>query len=166
MRTNHNGARVGRGDPCGGLDFYNLLHEDGEFCTALGRAVLAAGRLEAAVTSHLRRHVPNANTERAPLGKLVHYAEQQGLLTDLTPALRHLATQRNYLAHKVYALFAGSIEETILPRSNLIDSDVWGFTERAWLLANDLDAVAALVDKATLGLRTPPNIAMEPTARN
>ena len=35
-----------RGEPTEGIEFYKLLYADDEFCKELGRAVLAAGRLE------------------------------------------------------------------------------------------------------------------------
>jgi hypothetical protein len=32
--------------------------------------------------------------------------------------------QRNYLTHNIYALFADLLEETILEKENLVDTDV------------------------------------------
>lgn len=59
----------------------------------------------------------------------------------------HLFRQRDYLAHSAHALFAELIEESILPRSDLLDSDVHTFRERAWQLAENLNVLADIVAK-------------------
>jgi hypothetical protein len=56
-----------------------------------------------------------------------------------------LNNQRNYLAHNIHALFHGLIEESILERTGLLDSDTYAFMERAWQLAEDLNALAEIV---------------------
>ncbi len=65
----------------------------------------------------------------------------------MVPALEQLNTQRNYLAHNIYALFTGRVEETILPREKLLDSDIDVFTERAWQLTENLNGLAEIVVK-------------------
>ena len=136
-----------KGEPAAGLEFYRLLRADDEFCAELGRAVIAAGRLESALVRFLQDRDPDLRTARATIGTLIRYAEERALLSDLAPALRTLATQRNYLAHSLHALFSGLVQESILPRSGLLDSDVNGFTERAWQLHQDLDRFAELVER-------------------
>ena len=65
----------------------------------------------------------------------------------MVPALEQLNTQRNYLAHNIYALFSGLVEETILTRKNLLDSDIDVFTERTWQLTENLNGLANIVAK-------------------
>jgi hypothetical protein len=137
---------AGKGEPAIGLDFYELLRADDEFCAELGRAILAAGRLESALVRYFRQRAPAADTSKATLGRLIHYAEEKVLLSDFVPVLRTLNRQRNHLAHSVHALFSGLVEETILPRSELLDSDVVSFTDRAWELKENLEGLAQLVE--------------------
>ena len=119
--------------------------EDQEFCEQLGRAVLAAGKLEAELRLYLAANSITHDTKRASLGQLIELVKQQRLLRQMQPVLELLRDQRNYLTHNVYPLFAGLIEETILPRSDLVDSDVDVFTERASQLAYDLYGIARIV---------------------
>jgi hypothetical protein len=135
-----------KGEPASGKEFFDLLYTDDEFCSELGRAMLAAGKLE----SELKKFLAENNiqkTEKATLGRLTRLLEQPGLLKRMQPHLDQLSKQRNYLAHSVHALFAELIEETILPRSDLLDSDVDFFAERAWQLADNLNALASIVAK-------------------
>ena len=122
------------------------MYADTEFCAELGRAMLAAGRLE----SELKQFFAANNVrsaEKATLGQLVKLLEHHDLLNKMQPHLDHLSKQRNYLAHSIHALFDELIDETILPRSNLLDSDVDLFSERAWQLADNLNALADIVAK-------------------
>lgn len=137
--------RMSKGIPTEGLDFYALLCADDEFCKELGRAVLAAGRLESALRKYLDKHTPETKTAKATLGNLVRFAKQHQLLTGMIPVLVTLRDQRNYLTHNVHALFSGLIEETILEGSGLLDSDVDLFVERAWQLRGNLDGMADIV---------------------
>lgn len=59
-------------------------------------------------------------------------------------ALRGLLHQRNYLTHNIYALFIDLIEETILEKNNLLDSDVHTYIDRAWQLKENLFALAGM----------------------
>ncbi|HLA86771.1 MAG TPA: hypothetical protein VJL10_01995, partial [Anaerolineales bacterium] len=63
----------------------------------------------------------------------------------MVPVLETIKDQRNYLTHNIYALFSGLVEETILPRSELLDSDVWSYTERAWELKENLNGIADII---------------------
>ncbi|SRR6266436_868278 len=135
-----------KGEPASGKEFFDLLCADTEFCAELGRAMLAAGRLE----SELRQFLAANNVrsaKKATLGQLTKLLERHGLLKQMQPHLDQLSTQRNYLAHSVHALFDELIEETILPRSNLLDSDVDFFSERAWQLVDNLNVLADIVTK-------------------
>lgn len=135
------------GEPLISEDFYHQLSSDDEFCMHLGRAMLSAGRLESAITVYINQHKPDANTNRANLGRLIGLAEKHELLSNMVLALKNLNEQRNYVAHNIHALFSGLIEETILPRTGLLDSDIDIFIDRAKLLTDSLNAFAGIVEK-------------------
>lgn len=138
-----------KGEPASGLAFYALLCEDDEFCAELGRAILAAGRLETALNRLISSQAPESDSRQATLGALISVAESNELLPDLVPTLRMIKDQRNYLTHNIHALFSDFIEETILQKSELLDSDVDLFSERAWQLHRNLNNLAEIVEKDT-----------------
>lgn len=148
------------GKPTEGLEFYSLLFKSDEFCSEMGRVALASSQLEAELTQLLLgRRVPE-KVEGLPLGALVKAAKKYSLLEpDVLSALDDLCWQRNYLTHNIYALFIGLIEETSLERSNLLDSDVHTYTERAWQLRQNLVALAEIVAKRTGSHPSPPRSA-------
>jgi hypothetical protein len=108
--------------------------------------MLAAGRLETELKRHLRAKSVPAETKRATLGRLLELVKKYELLNRMQPSLELLRCQRNYLTHNIYALLSGWIEETILERSNLLDSDVVTYSERAWQLAENLNSLANIVE--------------------
>jgi len=138
-----------KGEPAEGLEFYALLYEDDNFCKELGRAVLAAGRLESALKRYIFSHAPKENTTKATLGRLIEFSKQHQLLLKMLPVLETLKDQRNYLTHNIHALFSGLVEETILERTGLLDSDVDLFTDRASQLKENLNALADILSKET-----------------
>ena len=138
-----------KGDPVEGLAFYRLLCDDDAFCAELGRAILAAQRLESALKQFLRSNALEVDTAHATLGRLISFAESKKLLTQMLPPLKMLRDQRNYLTHNVHALFFGLVEETILERDGLLDSDVATFTERAWQLKENLNGLAEIIEHDT-----------------
>jgi hypothetical protein len=135
-----------KGVPISGVDFFNLLYNDSEFCQQLGRAMLAAGRLETELKLYLAANSIKYG-KHATLGNLLDLLKKQGLMGKAQPPLESLRDQRNYLTHNLHALFSGLIEETVLERSDLLDSDVGTFTERAWQLTENLDGLANIVAK-------------------
>ncbi len=128
-------------------EFYAELSQDNEFCQELGKAVLAAGRLESELIRYLTNAGVSSDLRKANLGRLIRSAKKHALLSDLVPHLQELNGQRNYLAHNIHALFHGIIEETILERDGLLDSDTHTFMERAWQLAENLNGLADIVAK-------------------
>jgi len=136
-----------KGEPTEGIEFFELLYADDEFCRELGKAVLAAGRLEAKLIRYINRKNVGENTKKANLGKLILFAKKHELLAKMVPALETIRDQRNYLAHNIYALFSDLVEETILSRSELLDSDVDLFTERACQLKENINSLADIVAK-------------------
>ena len=147
--VNPNVMCMRKGDPVAGLAFFRLLYDDDAFCAELGRAILAAQRLESAIKELLQLNGSAMDTTHATLGRLISFAESEKLLTQMLPPLRMLRDQRNYLAHNVHALFSGIVEETILERDNLLDSDVDTFTERAWQLKENLNGLAEIIERDT-----------------
>lgn len=138
-----------KGEPVKGVKFFELLSEDADFCKQLGRAVLAASRLETELKRYLSSHGVRSDTKSATLGRLIKLAREHELLVRMLPVLETIKEQRNYLAHNIHALFSGVIEETILPRTNLLDSDIDVFTERAWQLAENLIGLSEALEVMT-----------------
>lgn len=136
-----------KGKPSEGIEFYELLYSSEEFCKELGKVALAAGKLESQLIRYFEKREITEISKRATLGKLIASAKKHKLLTDLLDALETLCFQRNYLTHNIYALFSELVEETVLQRTNLLDSDVVSFTERAWELQSDLLKLAEIVAK-------------------
>ena len=135
------------GEPIDGPQFFKLLTGNDEFCAELGRVILAANRLESTFKQYLEKHAPTEKTTKATLGRLINYAKKHELLSDLLIHLELVRDQRNYLTHKIYELLFGLIEETILERQNLLPADVSTYSERAWTLSNNLNALADIIDK-------------------
>ncbi|MFC3154575.1 hypothetical protein [Gilvimarinus japonicus] len=137
-----------RGIEVEGLAFFELLNESQDFCAELGRVVLAAGRLESLILGLVQAPEGEAPFHRSTLGQLIAYAEKHKDLKPLVPHLKEVKNQRNYLTHSIYALLSDQIEETRLERHGLLDSDVSTYTERAWELKNNLNALADIVERA------------------
>lgn len=137
-----------KGEPLIGLDFFNKLMESEEFNQELGKVTLAAGRLEVELIQYYRRIGVNDNLNRFTLGKLIQFGKKNDLLeSNLASALESTCTQRNYITHNIYALFSEVIDETILPKNNLLDTDVLTYIEKAWITRNNLIDLADLINK-------------------
>lgn len=137
------------GEPTGGEAFFDLLYKDSKFCEELGKVALGAGRLEAELMLFLNTKGNKTNLTRKTLGLLINIAnEGKHLDNNSIAVLRTLCEQRNYLTHNIYALFIELIEETILERSNLLDSDVDLYTEKARQLQEDLIHLANIIKKS------------------
>lgn len=129
-----------KGESTNGLEFYNLLMESVEFTSELGKVALVSGKLEAEFIALLTRKNIEGNYTRATLGTLIKKAEESNLLEqNEIQAFKLLSKQRNYLTHNIYALFNYQIDETILERENLLDSDVHLYLERAWQLKENIE---------------------------
>lgn len=136
-----------RGEPLEGVEFFNQLSDDNEFCNYLGKSMLAAGRLEAELTKHLNTKGVDENTKKATLGKLIGYCKKHDLLGGVKFSLETVNYQRNYFAHNLFALFDGIIEPTILSRENLLDSDIDFYIERAIQLTDNLNVLADIISE-------------------
>jgi hypothetical protein len=140
-----------KGEPIKGIEFYTLLIESDEFTSELGKVALVSGKLEAELIIFLRHNRIKGNYDRATLGNLIDMAEKNNLLDkSMIIALRDTATKRNYITHNIYALFTDQIDETIMEKSNLLDSDVHLYMERAWQLKENLNSLADLIKKKNI----------------
>ncbi len=133
------------GEPLEGVEFFNQLYSDEKFCLHLGKVILSASRLESELIKYLSGKKVKEKTHRANLGALIQIAEDNSLLEKMTPVLREIKDQRNYLSHNLHALFVGLIDETVLPRTDLLDSDIDIFTDRAMQLDENLSALADIM---------------------
>ncbi len=137
-----------QGEPTEGIEFYNLLFESDEFNSELGRVTLAAGRLEAEMILFLNRNGVKENISRKTLGTLIEIGRKYNLIdNNLFISLDITCKQRNYLTHNIYSLFIDRIEETILEKSDLFDTDVMLYIERAWQLRDNLVHLGDVISK-------------------
>ena len=137
-----------KGEPSSGIDFFNQLMESEEFNKELGMLTLAAGRLEAELMHFFKRNEISKDLSRFTLGKLIQFGKTNGLLDkNLASALDWTCKQRNYITHNIYALFTEMIDETMLPKNNLIDTDVLTYTDKAWETKKNLIDLADLINK-------------------
>jgi len=136
-----------KGETIEGEVFFQLLDADDEFCKELGKAVLAAGKLEAELIRYINRNNVGEKTNKANLGKLIFFARKHELLAKMVPALEIIKDQRNYLTHNIYSLFSGLVEETILPKYELLDSDVDVFTVHACQLKENINSLVDIIKK-------------------
>lgn len=137
-----------KGEPTRGIAFYNLLFENDEFNIELGRVILAAGKIEGELILYLKRKGVTENISRATFGSLIKTGKKYNLFNrNLTIALEEICMQRNYLTHNIYALFADLLEETILEKENLVDTDVLQYIDRAWQLKENLIGISDIIHK-------------------
>lgn len=135
------------GEKLEGIAFFEALYADDVFCRELGRVMLAAGKLEVEITRYLESSGQTQKAQQATLGKLIGFAEKDDNLANLTPALKTLNQQRNYLAHNIYALFSSHLKESLLPKNGLLDSDIDIFSDKARTLSSEIAYLAKVVLK-------------------
>jgi len=130
------------------LEFFERLYADPEFCEALGRMTLAAGRFESDLRAFLRLKGVNVSANEATLGSLISRFEKHDLLSgNGVRVLRGLKFQRNYLTHSLFDLFSARIDETVLPRTDLVPMDVTLFTENACQLEENLRGLSSIAER-------------------
>lgn len=129
------------------LEFFETLYRDQEFCEALGRMTLAAGRSESSLRTFLSLSGVDVAEDRATLGTLITKLKNHDLLSENgTQVLRLLKTQRNYLTHSLFDLFSARVNETLLPRTDLVPEDVELFAEKAREMEQDLSRLSEIVE--------------------
>lgn len=135
-----------KGESSKGLEFYNLLFESNEFSSELGKVTLAAGKLEAELMLFLKRNKVKENMSQSTLGSLISIGKKHNLFDkNLIISLEMICKQRNYLTHNIYALFIDLLDETILEKNNLVDTDVITYCDRAYDLKENLIGLANLI---------------------
>ena len=135
-----------KGEPTKGIDFYNLLVDSEEFTSGLGKVTLASGKLEAELILYLMRCGIKGDFTKATLGTLINKTENNNLLDyNLIIALRQISKQRNYITHNIYALFIDLIDETILEKRDLLDSDIHTYLDRVWQLIENLNSLTNVI---------------------
>ncbi|MBO1926432.1 hypothetical protein J3998_02500 [Thiomicrorhabdus sp. 6S2-11] len=127
-----------------GLKFFKLLQKDDEFCAELGRVTLAAGKLENLLVKVASSN--DKNLHRLTMGKLIGRLKNDNKLSTLIPHLEALAEQRNYLTHNIYNLLSYTIDEDKLERDCLLWDETSVYTERAYVLQQNLNALAELIE--------------------
>jgi hypothetical protein len=106
---------------------------------------LAAARLESDMRTYLILHNVKVSAD-ATMGGLATRLKESGLVSDNGAAiLRGLKTQRNYLTHGLYDLFAARIDEGLMFREELEDLSL--LAERAWVLEENLTGVAETAEQ-------------------
>jgi len=135
-----------KGKPSKGIEFYNLLNQSEEFTSELGKVALASGRLEVEFILYLTRNNVKGNYKKATLGTLIRIANENKLLSENENLIfKQISKQRNYITHNIYALFSDLIDETIMEKEKLLDSDVHLYIERAWQLRDNLNGLSDVI---------------------
>ncbi len=135
-----------KGKPSKGIEFYNLLNQSEEFTSELGKVALASGRLEVEFILYLTKNNVKGNYKKATLGTLIRIANENKLLSENENLIfKQISKQRNYITHNIYALFSDLIDETIMEKEKLLDSDVHLYTERAWQLRDNLNGLSDVI---------------------
>jgi hypothetical protein len=137
-----------KGEETKGMDFYNLLFESEEFTVELGKISLASGKLEAELILFLTNKGIAGNLHKATLGSLISKAKEKNLFDEnIVASLEMICRQRNYITHNIYALFVDLLDETILEKNNLVDTDVITYIEKAWQLRENLNEMTSVIQK-------------------
>jgi len=135
-----------KGKPSKGIEFYNLLNQSEEFTSELGKVALASGRLEVEFILYLTKNNVKGNYKKATLGTLIRIANENKLLSEKENLIfKQISKQRNYITHNIYSLFSNLIDETIMEKEKLLDSDVHLYTERAWQLRDNLNGLSDVI---------------------
>ncbi len=127
------------------IDFFELLYSNNDFCKQMGQTILSAGKLESALIQYISNNTSEENVKKATLGKLIGIAEKNNLLQKMIPALRVIKDQRNYITHNIHALLSDRIEETILPNSELLNSDISTYEEKVWELNENINSLTKIL---------------------
>ena len=135
------------GEPLEGVEFFHQLYSHGDFCMHLGKVMLSASRLESELIRYLSAHDVKEKTQRANLGILIRIAKDNDLLEKMISVLKEVKDQRNYLSHNLHTLFTNLIDESVLPRSELLDSDIDVFTDHTLQLEENLRGLADIMAK-------------------
>jgi len=135
-----------KGKPTNGIEFYDLLNQSESFTSELGKVTLSFGKLEVELIILLTKSNIKGNYKKATLGRLLRIANENNLFTNNEKiAFKITLQQRNYITHNIYALFTDLIDETILEKENLLDSDILLYTERAQQLNENINDLSEII---------------------
>lgn len=130
-----------------GEQFFQLLYNDQIFCAQLGRTMLAASRIESELKLYFDAKSITLPDKYLTFGQQIGLLREHNLLLKMQPVLDSLKTQRNYLVHNLHALLVGLIEESLLPRKDLIDLDVHTYTDSVRKSEESLNGLANIISK-------------------
>lgn len=137
-----------KGKSTKGIDFFHLLEKSEEFTSELGKVILNSGKLEAELIIFLERHDIKEVNKGPTLGALIKKAEMHKFLDkNMICALKTITNERNYVTHNIYALFIDQLNETMLEKTNLLDSDVNLYIERAWQLNENIKGLTEIIER-------------------
>lgn len=122
-----------KGVPKVGIEFYTLLFNSKEFTEELGKMTLAAELI-----NHLNRKGITVK-ENKTLGGLITQAESNGTLDkNVLMSLKSVKNLRNEFVHRIYSMFSGLSQKSMMPIADLIDTDVITYQDYAWQLTCSL----------------------------
>ncbi len=125
------------------VDFFNILFEDKEFSSELGKLIMASGWLEAELIGYLTKKLDKPIKQKSTLGQLTNILVNNNLLTEIGEYhYRDLSEKRNYFSHNLYSLFNFLIEESELPSKKLFELDKYNFINKVRYLKEDFIAFA------------------------
>ena len=137
-----------KGEKVDGLKFFHLLNESIEFTSELGKVTLAAGKLETELILFLISHNIKDNLKKSTLGGLIKIESKNNLLnSNELIAFDIVLKQRNYITHNIYSLLSDVIEETILEKNHLLDTDIVTYMDRIDELRSNLNDLTVLIQK-------------------
>jgi hypothetical protein len=129
-------------------EFYELLSKDKGFCQELGRLMLVASKLEVLIKQYLRLQGKEVGERQATLGNLIKLLKENNHLTKNGEILFQQANiQRNYLIHNLFASFVNEIERNLLPVENLVEMDVFVYTQQVNMAVEDFTLYFEIVSK-------------------
>lgn len=153
--------------------FFNNLYKDEEFCKQLGKVILVTSKLEL----QLIKLIENANSSQqgkhfnSTIGGLIGHIKKENLLPEnLIEILKQLAEQRNYLTHNICLIMSADVDDNILinskkihehikknllqttseEKSEFLYSDTSVYTERAYILIENLNGMVKIIEKYNL----------------
>lgn len=130
-------------------EFYDLLNKDEAFCSALGKVMLSASKLEILLKQYLQVNGIDVPEKKATLGNLIRILKDNDHLTKNGEIhFGQVNLQRNYLIHNLYGSFVDEITHKILPTEQLVPEDVEIYTEKTLVMVENLECYAGIVSRA------------------
>jgi hypothetical protein len=131
-----------------GREFFEQLYEDDEFSAALGRLTMSLDRFESNLRAFLKTSGAKTVDGRATIRELIPRLKAHGFVTDNgVKVLNAVEFGADYLTHRLFDLFSERIDETALPRTDLVPADTILYAERARDAGYELDELSKIVEK-------------------